>query len=639
MLKIFKRQLSTLQKTDKLFISSGLYVPGNQDSVPIPEKPKARVMIRDRLQTMRENAFSEKVVITPRTNSIQTGMFEDDVSTVLNENTSKLINGIVAAAFGADDFTADFQVYRSDSDKELDFARKLFALTCHAFGIISIDTPYVQFKNLEGLKVELEYLKSIGMKAKFAIHPTQVELINKAFSPSEQEVVYYQRMIQAFEEGQKLGKAAIDFENKMVDIAAYRRAVDTLKRAGISAAAVIPNNQFPVHQFQQDLWHPSLQKKYIDDQGFIIVNHERPGLDTYVELINQAGEQYEEDKILELNKIQKFQQQPQTSLKIEGLNCNSIIVTNSKSSVVTVITNELTLLIPYCLANYSETQQNYIQDANGLQYVLVPVQLQQDNQEEKNQQPQTVQQQQMLPIQQQQQYQNIQQTYLNTNQQLGNQYQQISTNINANTQQQQQPQYYQQPQQVQYQNQYIHQEIEPTDNGGISIQQHNVGQQIQYQQLQDNIQDLQNLNTQQNQNVQAAQYQQQPDQIQQQQQLLPQYQIVQQQQVPVQGGRVKWIKPGSKWKSKTINQALKVNKYLQSFVDLMQQYRDIIYKTSSQEVGKTAHLAEKKTPFGHNGKFSKHLSQSGMPKNNGLSTATDRERFMDNCKDWMDKIN
>ena len=38
----------------------------------------------------------------------------------------------IAAAFGADDFTADFEVYRSESDKELDFARKYFALQCHA---------------------------------------------------------------------------------------------------------------------------------------------------------------------------------------------------------------------------------------------------------------------------------------------------------------------------------------------------------------------------------------------------------------------------------------------------------------------------------------------------------------------------
>lgn len=83
---------------------------------------------------------------------------------------------IIAAAFGADDFTADFEIYRSDNDKELDFVRKLFALNCHAYGVISIDTPYVHFKNLEGLKEELAFLKSIGMKAKFAIHPVRNKL-------------------------------------------------------------------------------------------------------------------------------------------------------------------------------------------------------------------------------------------------------------------------------------------------------------------------------------------------------------------------------------------------------------------------------------------------------------------------------
>jgi citrate lyase subunit beta/citryl-CoA lyase len=80
---------------------------------------------------------------------------------------------IVAAAFGGDDFTADFEVDRTDSDKELDFVRKWFSITCHAYGVVSIDTPYVQWRNLEGLKKELGYLKSIGIKAKFAIHPVR----------------------------------------------------------------------------------------------------------------------------------------------------------------------------------------------------------------------------------------------------------------------------------------------------------------------------------------------------------------------------------------------------------------------------------------------------------------------------------
>lgn len=40
-------------------------------------------------------------------------------------------------------------------------------------------------------------------------------------------------------------------------------------------------------------------------------------------------------------------------------------------------------------------------------------------------------------------------------------------------------------------------------------------------------------------------------------------------------------------------------------IDLMAQYNQILYRTSSQDVGKTAHLAKKGKDFGHNGKFSK----------------------------------
>ena len=40
-------------------------------------------------------------------------------------------------------------------------------------------------------------------------------------------------------------------------------------------------------------------------------------------------------------------------------------------------------------------------------------------------------------------------------------------------------------------------------------------------------------------------------------------------------------------------------------IDLIKQYKDVIYKTSAKEVGKTAHLASKGQDFGHNGGFSK----------------------------------
>jgi citrate lyase subunit beta/citryl-CoA lyase len=97
-----------------------------------------------------------------------------DIKEILSAGKTRFI----AAAFGADDFTADFEVHRTDSGQELDFARKYFSLCCHARRVISIDTPYVKYKDLEGLKTELDYLKSIGMQAKFAIHPVRKTFIH-----------------------------------------------------------------------------------------------------------------------------------------------------------------------------------------------------------------------------------------------------------------------------------------------------------------------------------------------------------------------------------------------------------------------------------------------------------------------------
>jgi citrate lyase beta subunit len=46
-----------------------------EDSVPPEEKPKARGMIKDKLKFIRDNTFSPRVVLTPRTNGITTGLF------------------------------------------------------------------------------------------------------------------------------------------------------------------------------------------------------------------------------------------------------------------------------------------------------------------------------------------------------------------------------------------------------------------------------------------------------------------------------------------------------------------------------------------------------------------------------------
>jgi len=75
------------------------------------------------------------------------------------------------ACFGGDDYLTDIGVKRTKSEQELDYIRKYFAVHAHGLGLMSMDTPFIDFKDSDGLKNNLEYLKSIGMKSKCAIHP------------------------------------------------------------------------------------------------------------------------------------------------------------------------------------------------------------------------------------------------------------------------------------------------------------------------------------------------------------------------------------------------------------------------------------------------------------------------------------
>ena len=73
--------------------------------------------------------------------------------------------------------------------------------------------------------------------------------------------------------------------------------------------------------------------------------------------------------------------------------------------------------------------------------------------------------------------------------------------------------------------------------------------------------------------------------------------------------------------------------------ELHKMYSQLIYKTTAQSVGSTAHTAKLDPKHGKSSRFSKPLTTAGMYKNSGLNTHVERDRVYDGSKDWMDKIN
>ena len=66
-------------------------------------------------------------------------------------------------------------------------------------GVGALDTPYMDVADLEGLAKEARASRRLGFTGKAAIHPSQVPVIQDAFSPSDAEVKWALRIVQAYE--------------------------------------------------------------------------------------------------------------------------------------------------------------------------------------------------------------------------------------------------------------------------------------------------------------------------------------------------------------------------------------------------------------------------------------------------------
>lgn len=105
--------------------------------------------------------------------------------------------------------------------------RSLALLAARAADVEPVETLYADIRDLEGLAVSSRRARSEGFTGRIAIHPAQVETINAAFTPSQAEIDYAQRVIAAFADG--VGTVALD--GKMLDAPHLRQAERVLAMA------------------------------------------------------------------------------------------------------------------------------------------------------------------------------------------------------------------------------------------------------------------------------------------------------------------------------------------------------------------------------------------------------------------------
>ena len=183
--------------------------------------PKARV---HDILTLEEiiKSFKKDVKIIP--------IIEQAISLIEVEEIAKceLVDGIL---LGAEDYTKDLEVARTKEGNEIFYARCRVINACKAYKIDAIDTPFTDTNDEEGLLKDTKFAKSLGMNAKSAIHPNQIEVINKVFTPTEKEIEYATCVLIARDEAFKKGLGVFSLDGKMVDKPVIERAEKVIEKA------------------------------------------------------------------------------------------------------------------------------------------------------------------------------------------------------------------------------------------------------------------------------------------------------------------------------------------------------------------------------------------------------------------------
>jgi citrate lyase subunit beta/citryl-CoA lyase len=95
-------------------------------------------------------------------------------------------------------------------------ARSLCLFGAHAAGVEAIDTLFSDFRDSKGLQASCEDARRDGFTGKLAIHPAQVEIINQAFTPSEEEIARAQSIVALFAANPGVG--ALSLDGQMIDL-------------------------------------------------------------------------------------------------------------------------------------------------------------------------------------------------------------------------------------------------------------------------------------------------------------------------------------------------------------------------------------------------------------------------------------
>lgn len=145
---------------------------------------------------------------------------------------------LVGIALGAEDYVTNMKTKRSPEGIEILYARSAIVTAARAAGIYALDTVYSDINNEEGFLEEVKLIKQLGFDGKSVISPRQIAPVHRIYTPTQKEIDYALRVIEAIEDAKEKGSGVISLDGKMVDKPIVDRAERVLAMAKASGIMI-----------------------------------------------------------------------------------------------------------------------------------------------------------------------------------------------------------------------------------------------------------------------------------------------------------------------------------------------------------------------------------------------------------------
>lgn len=133
--------------------------------------------------------------------------------------------------FGSADFAGDIRCRPGPDRLEFLLAMQMLVLASRASGICAIDAPCFEIRDPERLTEESLSARRLGFDGKSALHPDQLDIINRAFDVTPEEIAWAEKVLEELDQAEKRGRALSTLEGSLIDNP-HRAAALRILRAG-----------------------------------------------------------------------------------------------------------------------------------------------------------------------------------------------------------------------------------------------------------------------------------------------------------------------------------------------------------------------------------------------------------------------